>query len=628
MKKVLSIVLSANLLLTPVLASVPSDFSDIPNNWAKEPIISAIENGLLNGSNGKINPMGNLTRAEMAAIIGRTVKAQNTKDISAFTDVSSSAWYYNDVAKACAMGVIEGSGSSMRPNASISRQETMVVLSRLFKLDDGDTSVLSSFTDGDKIASWAKNGVAAMVSAKYVQGSAGKINPNGFITRAEFAAIMDRMVDEYLSKAETYNQLKGENVMINTVNGGTTLKDVTVSGNLIIGDGVADGDVILENVTIKGAVIVRGGGENSIKLTGKTSAPSVVVAKPQGGVRVASEGEASIGTISVKSNNNVIVTGKVDSVNVATNAAQVTAKDATIATITVAGEGSKVTLSGNTTVTEVKTAETAANVAISVAKEATVSSVAISGDKTVISGEGTVKTADVKGDNVQVNTNSTQVTVDTSASGVTAGSKNLGSGSTTTTDKNTSTQTPGGVTDPKPNPNPNPNPNPGPGPGPGPGPSARIDEIKSLAVYGLKGGSGSEVTLANATFVTNTGSTKDCVLDLSKCADNDVISAGLMTTIYGSSFTVGSYSAPTGKRITVNELYKIMMPNSTTESITVGALKSLIADKELLKNTFEARTGKTWPSQYIDITGNTITITASLPLDGRAETVKVIIKLA
>lgn len=49
------------------------------------------------------------------------------------------------------------------------------------------------------------------------------------------------------------------NVIINIVN--VILKDIEISGNLYIIEGVGDGDVIIENVKVDGKVIVLGGGE-------------------------------------------------------------------------------------------------------------------------------------------------------------------------------------------------------------------------------------------------------------------------------------------------------------------------------------------------------------------------------
>ena len=46
------------------------------------------------------------------------------------------------------------------------------------------------FTDGDKIADWAKDSLARMVSAGIISGSNGKLNPTGKVTRAEVAKML------------------------------------------------------------------------------------------------------------------------------------------------------------------------------------------------------------------------------------------------------------------------------------------------------------------------------------------------------------------------------------------------------------------------------------------------------
>ena len=258
MKKVLSVILACAMLITTAFAANVSDFSDIPDNWAKESIENAIENGLLNGSNGKINPNGNLTRAEMAAILVRATNAQTLSDTT-FADVSASDWFSSDISKAVAMEVLYGANGKVRPNDAITREETMVVLARLLKLENVDAaSALAAYSDADAVSTWAADSVAAMISAGYVNGSNGKINPKSNITRAEFAAIMDRIASTYISNSTT---VTGEytNVMINAIDGIVVLKDAKISGNLILGDGVDEGKVYLDNTTIGGKTIVRGG---------------------------------------------------------------------------------------------------------------------------------------------------------------------------------------------------------------------------------------------------------------------------------------------------------------------------------------------------------------------------------
>lgn len=621
MKKIIAGILSATVLVSSVFAAVPADFSDIPDNWAKEPIEHAIENGLLNGSNGKINPMGNLTRAEMCAIIGRTVKAQTVGSIQ-FSDVSSADWFYQDVAKAYAMGVVAGDGNTMRPNAPISRQETMVVLSRLFQLtaEQGE-SVLGSFADAADVASWAKDGVAAMIESGYVAGANGKINPSSNITRAEFAAIMDRMVNTYISESEVVTGAAGKNIMINTVGGGTTLKDTDVAGNLIIGDGVGEGDITLDNVNVSGKVIVRGGGANSIHFVNSSAASSVILAKPQGAVRVTTDEASKITAVEAKTGD-AKIEGSVETVTVSAEKAAVTLENATVSQIVVDAPSSTVTVSAGSEINVGTVASDAIGSKIVVAKDATVGKLNVSASNVTVSGEGKVAEAEVTASNVQVNTNNTSITVSNSASNVTAGSQNIESGKTTVTDSNTSSQTPGGSTT---NPDDNQGNNQGGNQGGSSGGSTndnKPDNLNSFIVYGTHEGSSEVVRLATGTVADT-----KCVVDLSSLALTDAITSGEATTEYGNNLMIGSYPIPTNKVVTVNDLYKIIAADSETSSISIGALKNLIADEEMLKTVFEAKTGKEFPSEYITIGENSFTVKTTITRSGVTRTFTIEVRL-
>ena len=78
-------------------------------------------------SSSIIDPNGDMTRAEMAAIINRSFGCYVKADISKYTDVAKPKWYYDDVAMAVQMGTYNGrSNSTMAPDAPISRQEAMM----------------------------------------------------------------------------------------------------------------------------------------------------------------------------------------------------------------------------------------------------------------------------------------------------------------------------------------------------------------------------------------------------------------------------------------------------------------------------------------------------------------------
>ena len=73
-----------------------TDFRDFDKSaWYAEAVSAAVDNGLLYGKSSTIiDPYGDMTRAEMAAIINRSFGCYVKADISKYTDVAKSKWYY------------------------------------------------------------------------------------------------------------------------------------------------------------------------------------------------------------------------------------------------------------------------------------------------------------------------------------------------------------------------------------------------------------------------------------------------------------------------------------------------------------------------------------------------------
>jgi hypothetical protein len=204
-------------------------------------------------------PNDNLTRAQMATVVNRAFGTTEKVSLSSYTDVAVNAWYYDDMAKAVQMKTFVGSGDKLNPDNNITREEAFAVLARAFKLSGAAASALDKFSDKALVSSWAKDGVTSLVSEGYVAGYNGQLNPKKYITRAEFAQIMDNLLKNYIKTAGTYTTDYTGNVMINVP--GVTLKDIKITGDLIIGDGVGNGDVTLDGVTVTGRTIIRGGGD-------------------------------------------------------------------------------------------------------------------------------------------------------------------------------------------------------------------------------------------------------------------------------------------------------------------------------------------------------------------------------
>ena len=185
-------VLSLGIVLTMMASSMQTfaeDYSDMPTGWSNAAMTYAVNNGYIKGSNGKLNPQGLATRAQVASIFARVLKLENKADLGSYTDVNASQWYYDDLAKAVDAGLFKGSDNKLRPNDNITREEVMAIIARAYDLT-GENGNLSAFTDGSTVSSWAVNAVSALVENGIVNGSNGKLNPKNNITREEFAQLL------------------------------------------------------------------------------------------------------------------------------------------------------------------------------------------------------------------------------------------------------------------------------------------------------------------------------------------------------------------------------------------------------------------------------------------------------
>ena len=306
-KRILAMLLAvASCLSLAVSASAAStarkatDFKDFDRNaWYADAVSAAVDNGLLYGKSSTIiDPNGDMTRAEMAAIINRSFGCYAKADISKYKDVSKDKWYFEDVAMAVQMGTYNGrSNTAMAPDAPITRQEAMTVVARALELDYDSYSKtdLSAFSDRSEISNWALPYVRAMVGADYIHGRGKVLAPLDNITRAEFAQIFYNIIGTYIVSKGTYDKdIKGS-VLIRSDE--VTLKDMTVDGDLIIGCGAADGKITLDNVTVKGRLLVWGGGTKAVYCNAGTNMPAVVVARVDDAVKVIYDRDSTLAVI-------------------------------------------------------------------------------------------------------------------------------------------------------------------------------------------------------------------------------------------------------------------------------------------------------------------------------------------
>lgn len=140
---------------------------------------------------GNFRPNDSITRAEVAQIFYRLLKNQNVAVTRNFDDVASDAWYAAAVNTLASMGILNGtSATAFEPERAITRAEFTAICTRFAKELKGT----KSFTDVPE-SFWAYSNIAAAAEFGWIVGDGtGKFNPDADITRAEAAAIVNRML--------------------------------------------------------------------------------------------------------------------------------------------------------------------------------------------------------------------------------------------------------------------------------------------------------------------------------------------------------------------------------------------------------------------------------------------------
>ncbi len=180
-------------------------FCDTARSWAAAKIdymfhLDVLSGTVLNG-NRYYYPNNYLTRAEFAKIITsyyNTDIAKYESNTLTFIDTGKIPSWAVKYVKA-AIGAHFMSGSSDKyglihfyPNEKITRAEVMSVIGRTLTNNGAGLS----FSDANKIPSWATNDIKKVVYANIVSGYPdGTLRPDGYVTRAEIAAMIYALYD-------------------------------------------------------------------------------------------------------------------------------------------------------------------------------------------------------------------------------------------------------------------------------------------------------------------------------------------------------------------------------------------------------------------------------------------------
>ncbi|MFC5530861.1 endo-1,4-beta-xylanase [Cohnella yongneupensis] len=173
------------------------DLASVP--WAQKAIEAMAAHGIINGTSATTYaPNASIKRADFLLLLVRALELRGTDEAATmFDDVNDSDYYYDAVRIAKQLGIIQGTGDNLfLPDSKISRQDMMVIAARAAKAAGKTLPVadsLAAFSDAASVSPYARDSVSALVGAGIVQGTNGKLEPQGFLTRAEAAVILKRL---------------------------------------------------------------------------------------------------------------------------------------------------------------------------------------------------------------------------------------------------------------------------------------------------------------------------------------------------------------------------------------------------------------------------------------------------
>ncbi|MFS0726953.1 S-layer homology domain-containing protein [Paenibacillus sp. 1P07SE] len=170
-------------------------FSDMTGHWAEAYVGKLAARHVANGVSDQLYAPGrSVTRADFAVLAVRLLGEAPGAAGSAFEDVQTAKYYAGYVAKAAELGLIEGYRGNFRPEETISREEAVAVLMKLYRLQGGTPGApgqAPDFADLDEAGAWAVPAIREAQALQLISGRGdNRLAPKAEVTRAEAAKMM------------------------------------------------------------------------------------------------------------------------------------------------------------------------------------------------------------------------------------------------------------------------------------------------------------------------------------------------------------------------------------------------------------------------------------------------------
>ena len=187
---------------------------NLVSQWYAEEVYDAGQAGYMNGYAGTslFGPDNNIMRGEVACVLFNVASKggfadidswiNNTATTSAFADVAVGEFWTNPINWASSTGVVNGygDGENFGPADQITREQFASMLANYAKATKdyvAPTTDISGMPGADGVSGWALENVQWAVENGIMGNNGADLNAQGYITRAEVAAMVMNFTEKF-----------------------------------------------------------------------------------------------------------------------------------------------------------------------------------------------------------------------------------------------------------------------------------------------------------------------------------------------------------------------------------------------------------------------------------------------
>ncbi|WP_373425803.1 S-layer homology domain-containing protein [Paenibacillus endoradicis] len=170
---------------------------DISGHWAESVIKAGVSAGYITGySDQSFKPNATINRAEFITMLGRALQMKATTNSLTFTDSNKiPTWATTYISQAVEAGIVSGyTDGKFRADKELNRAEITAWIVRATDIKLDNTASLS-FSDKKSIPTWATPYVVTAFKEGLVSGvGQNKFAPQNIVTRAEAATFIAKLL--------------------------------------------------------------------------------------------------------------------------------------------------------------------------------------------------------------------------------------------------------------------------------------------------------------------------------------------------------------------------------------------------------------------------------------------------